>query len=286
MEPSSARKMHRTLEPYHGMIYFVPEGPEEYGALGLDEGGAYFVVRSAALGVVPPEVVIATFYNFEPGFVRQSLSGVWEDRSPGEVIEARYRVADRALRRMLGDEIAGHSMALAAAQAREAAEGLDPSGRPLFAGHASLPWPEEPHLQLWHAVTLLREYRGDGHVAALANREVGPCEALVLHAGTGEVSAGILRATRRWSDDEWAEAVVGLTERGLLADDGALTAAGQTFRGAIEEDTDRLALAPWRPLGDDGCGQLRRAVRPFSRAIVSAATFAAATSARAAGGSR
>ena len=42
-EPSAAavrgRKCWRTLEPYHGMIYFVPEAEEEYSAIGVEGRG-------------------------------------------------------------------------------------------------------------------------------------------------------------------------------------------------------------------------------------------------------
>ena len=34
------------------------------------------------------------------------------------------------------------------------------TGRPLYAGHADLAWPDAPHLVMWHALSLLREHRG------------------------------------------------------------------------------------------------------------------------------
>jgi hypothetical protein len=273
MEPTVARQMHRTLEPYHGMIYFVPEGTEEYRALGLDDRGAYFVVRAAAMGAVPAEVVIATFYNFEPGLVHRAIDGVWDTVDPATVVDARYRAADRALRRVLGDVIGSAEVEQAAALAREATEGLDPAGRPLFAAHASVDWPDEPHLDLWHALTLLREYRGDVHVAALVMAGVGPCDALVLHAGTGEVPVEMLRLTRAWSDQQWADAIASLAERGLVEADGALTEKGAAYRDAVEQGTDMRDLAHWEALGEERCQELRHLVRPWSKAIVASGTF-------------
>jgi hypothetical protein len=273
MEPTVARQMHRTLEPYHGMIYFVPEGTEEYRALGLDDRGAYFVVRAAAMGAVPAEVVIATFYNFEPGLVHRAIDGVWDTVDPATVVDARYRAADRALRRVLGDVIGSAEVEQAAALAREATEGLDPAGRPLFAAHASVDWPDEPHLDLWHALTLLREYRGDVHVAALVMAGVGPCDALVLHAGTGEVPVEMLRLTRAWSDRQWADAIASLAERGLVEADGALTEKGAAYRDAVEQGTDMRDLAHWEALGEERCQELRHLVRPWSKAIVASGTF-------------
>jgi hypothetical protein len=230
------------------------------------------------MGTVPAEVVMATFYNFEPSLVRRALDGVWAHISPAEVIAARFRAADRSLRRVLGDDVDGAAMVATAATAREVALRCAPAGRPLFAGHAALSWPDAPHLILWHALTLLREYRGDGHVAMLVNFDVAPCEALVLHAATGEVSEEALRVTRSWSDDDWAAAVSSLAARGLVRstnDGGAVefTEAGRELRQTIESETDRLALGPWEPLGEEGCAELRQTIRPWSRAIVEGGTF-------------
>jgi hypothetical protein len=126
---------------------------------------------------------------------------------------------------------------------------------------------------LWHAVTLLREYRGDGHIAVLTTEGIGPCEALVLHAATGDVPAGTLRSSRAWSDDEWRTASDGLRDRGWVDASGALTDAGRTHRSAVELRTDQLASAPWAHLGADACHRLRTLVRPMSRAVVEAGTF-------------
>src|SRR3954464_13039840 len=164
-----ARAAHRYLEPLHTLVYFVPEGSERYAALGIKGGmRGYFASRSAAFGQVPAEVVIATFYNFAPAQVRTAIPSVWETSTPAEMLAARIDVADTALRRLLGDEVTdGEEMAEAAALAREATPPTGIVGRPLYAGHAALPWPDPAHLQLWHAATLLREHRGDGHIAAL-----------------------------------------------------------------------------------------------------------------------
>ena len=163
-----ARRAHRVLEPIHTLIYFVPEGGERYAALGVTGGmRGYFASRSAALGVVPAEVVVATFYNFSPTHVAKAIPSVWEATTPEQVLAARLDAVDAALQRLLGDAVPSEEMAEAAGLAREAAESADVVGRPLFAAHASLPWPEQPHLALWHAATLLREHRGDGHIAAL-----------------------------------------------------------------------------------------------------------------------
>lgn len=271
-----ARKQWRTLEPYHGIVYFAAEAEERYTAAGLEPGRmGYFASRAAPLGAVPAEVVIATFFNFSPDLVCSVIPRAWTLAAPEQVLEARLAAAGAALARVLGpSEIGSDEMAEAAELARAAADSCTMPGRPLYAGHASLPWPEPPHLVLWHAVSMLREFRGDGHIAAMVAEGVtSGCEALVIHAGTGEVPARMLQASRAWSDDAWATAVSALVDRGWLTPDGALTDGGRAHRQRVEDMTDATSMAPWQAIGSDGCDRLRRLVRPWSKAIVESGTF-------------
>jgi hypothetical protein len=273
MDALTARKTWRTLEPIHGAIYFASEAAEEYATIGLDDAmTGYFASRSAPMGPVPAEVVIATFFNFDPEFVRRSMDGVWERVSPADVTAARLRAADRMIRRLAPAHVESETVVEAAALARTAALAAAerPEGRPLFAGHASLSWPDQPHLVLWHAQTLLREYRGDGHVAALTIEGLDGCEALVSHAATGDVSADILRATRQRTGDDWLAAEERLRERGWLDPDLDVTELGRERRRWIEARTDELAAAPYDAIGVDGCERLRTLSRPISQAMMAA----------------
>jgi hypothetical protein len=277
VSPLTARKTWRTLEPLHGMVYFAPEAADSYGRLGLEGQSGYFASRSAPMGAVDAGTVVATFFNFRPSLVRESMDGVWGRVTPGAVLGARTRVAGDALRRMLGDAAGSDDLRTAADLARRAALRAceRTEGRPLFAGHADLPWPDGPVETLWHAQTLLREFRGDGHIAQLVDREIDGIEALVLHEATGELPVSLLRQTRGWTDEEWAAAATRLVERGWLRPEGtaehlALSEEGAKVRGAIEEATDRLAVPAYEALGEEGCEQLRGLVRPFSRTVVAA----------------
>jgi hypothetical protein len=278
---STARKMWRTLEPYHGMIYFVPEAGESYAGVGLRGARAgYFASRSAAMGAVPAEVVIATFFNFEPGLVRKAMFGAWDAVTPTALVEARFDAADRALRRLLGEPtVKGAEVREAAELAQAACEACRPEGRPLFAGHAALAWRDEPHLVLWQAITRLREFRGDGHVAALTVEGITGVQALLLHAASGDVPAAVLQASRAWPDLSWLAAADDLRARGWLTDEAGFTDEGRRRRQWVEDRTDELATAPWAALGDEACARLRDLVRPLSRAIVDAGTFPMRTSA-------
>ncbi|WP_307798319.1 SCO6745 family protein [Actinoplanes flavus] len=269
---SPSRLAWRVTEPLHAMVYFVPEAPERFAAFGLSPMDGYFASRGAAFGPVGPEIVAATFYNFNPARVARALPAAWAKASPEQLIQARLEAADAALTRGLGaDVVAGPEMAEAAELARTAAEAAArlPHGRPLFAAHSALPWPEAPHLVLFHAQMLLREFRGDGHVAALLANGVSGLDAIVMHAASGEVDGRFLRATRGWSREQWAEAEDDLRRSGLYGDDG-LTPAGVALRAHIEERTDAVAEAAYRAIGDEGCLRLASLTRPLSRTIVKA----------------
>lgn len=273
MDPTIARKTWRTLEPVHGAIYFVPEAREEYAAIGIDDRmRGYFASRAAPMGAVPAPVVIATFFNFDPDLVRASMEGVWDQVSPETISAARLKAVDRMLRRFVPEGVDGPDIIEAAELARDAALAAceRSEGRPLFAGHAALAWPDEPHLVLWHAQTLLREFRGDGHIAALTVEGLNGCEALVTHAAAGDVSSEILRATRQRTGDDWLVAEERLRSIGWLDPDLAFTELGRQRRAWIEERTDELAAAPYDAIGVDGCERLRELVRPISTAMASA----------------
>ncbi len=275
MEPNVARKTWRTLEVYHGAIYFVPEARDAYAAIGVtDRMMGYFGSRAAPLGRVPAEVVISTFFNFHPKLVSDRIPAVWNIVTPDQILGARFSAADAMLRRILGTAIDSPEMAEAARLARSAAEQCTPDGRTLYAGHASLNWPSQPHLALWHAITLLREYRGDGHIAAMTAEGLDGCEALVTHAASGDVPAATLKTSRQWPDDEWNAAVERLRSRGWIVSESEFTPEGAEHREWIETRTDELALPPWEAIGEIGCSRLRELVRPYSRTIVESGELA------------
>lgn len=279
--PALARDAWRLAEPLHGMIYFAPEARERFDALGIDAAAGYFASRGGAFGPVGPGPVVATFYNFNPELVARALPAVWRTATPAATLAARLDAADAALTRGLGDAIRSPEVAEAAGLARLAAESAAPhaAGRPLFAAHAALDWPERPHLVLWHAVTVLREFRGDGHVASLLVAGLTGLQSLVLHAASGEVNGGFLRSSRGWSREQWAEQAAVLRERGLL-DGEELSELGRDLRARLEADTDRLAAPAYQALGERRCARLAELVRPLSRTIVKAGFFAAASAPR------
>lgn len=274
METSTARKAKSALEALHALIYFAPEAEQRFTGLGLEQGRmSYFAGRSAPMGPVGPGVVAATFYNFNPAVITESIPRAWSIASPSDVVAARFDAADAALRRLLGDDVVGSEAVTEAAElAREASEGAAPEGKPLYAAHADLAWPELPHTRLWHAISLLREFRGDAHLAALQDAGLTGLQALVLQVATGEgLNEKFSKATRGWSDEEWSAAKEKLAARGLI-DDG-LTEQGRQLREDVEAATDAMSMGPWRHLGQEKVERLLGRGAELSRTVAKAGAF-------------
>ncbi|MFP5298853.1 MAG: SCO6745 family protein [Actinomycetota bacterium] len=266
MDRSIARRLWQLAETIHAVVYFEPRVKEIYGAAGLKGYWmGYFASRSAALGPASPELVQATFYNFHPDMIGRAIPDAWRFSTPEKVLAARNEVALTALQRLLR-EVEPSSVEEAGRLLVTAASAADPAGRALFAAHASLPWPDDPYLSLWHACTLLREFRGDGHNACLTAAGIDGCEAHVLFTASGGVDREVLQRNRGWSDEEWAAAEQRLRARDLLADIG-ISEAGRTLRAMIEADTDRLTLQAWGAVEQD-VDRLIDAMTPIVVAIV------------------
>ena len=270
-----ALDMWRVLEPYHVVVYFVPEARELYADAGLKGYWmGYFASRSAPMGTVGSEVVLATFHNFAPRMVRRAIPDAWSFSTPERVLFARLRVADAALRRLLGDEVAESAeVAEAASLARRVVEAADPVGRPLFAAHAGLPWPQEPHLALWHGASALREHRFDGHVAALVTHGVGGLESHLLAVGAGRNVREGIQPARGFTDEEWEAGVARLQARGWLDARGALTDAGRRVDEQVQSETDALAQPPYDAAGPEATARLHALMAPLSDRILAAGTI-------------
>ncbi|GAA4238180.1 hypothetical protein GCM10022254_53050 [Actinomadura meridiana] len=258
--PASARWMWHQLEPLHALFWYSPEVFAEAETLGYDvreRWPSYFAWRAAPLGAAGPRTVAAAFYSFSPRMVADHVPAAWAVASPDRVLAARLRAVDRMYRTLLD----GLDVSEAADLARAAAEAASTAGRPIAAANADLPWPDEPHLVLWHAIGILREQRGDGHVAALLTAGLDPVEALVSFAAVGAAPVETF-ASRGWTDDEWSAARDRLASRGLVLPDGTATDRGRELRDSVERTTDDLAYEPWRTLGPDKADRLAELAMP------------------------
>ncbi|MGV0812745.1 hypothetical protein ABQF34_12365 [Mycolicibacterium boenickei] len=274
--PALARRFFDRLEPVHAVTYFAPESRAALAA--LDYPGfwmGYFAARSAPLGVVPAELVAATFYNFTTERVAKALPAAWDKASPAQLLQVRSDSAAAALRRSGVTD--SEATRLAADLAAKAARTAPLGGRPLYAANRALPWPEDPIAKLWHAVTLLREQRGDAHIAVLVAEGISGRESNVLHAAAGRVPREMIMRSRDYDDEQWERYTDQLRSRGLLDGRGELTAAGHDIKQAIEERTDALALAALDALTDDEVTTLFAALTPITRQVVAAGDVPAAT---------
>ncbi|MFD8232301.1 hypothetical protein ACFV20_10490 [Streptomyces sp. NPDC059696] len=278
LEPRAGRRCHTVLNSLHATHYFSPDLGRELGAVGVtDPRAVNFAVRAAALGPVGAGAVTAAFYNYKHELVARYVPAVWETATPAQVLAARTRAVDTTLRRLLGEEaLASAEMAEAARLALRAAEAGSRAARPLYSAHADLPVPAEPHLAYWHAATLLREHRGDGHLAALMSAGLDGLEAMVTHTATGKgMTPKWVCATRGWSREDWDAATERLRGRGLLDAFGDLTERGVALRREIEEETDRLDRAPYEHLGPEGVARLTELGGTFAQAALAAGAYPA-----------
>jgi len=274
---ATPRELWQVTEGIHAVAYFAPEVAEAVAATGVRGWWrGYFAGRAAPMGAVGAAVVTATFANFAPAMVEHNVPSAWASASPRTVARARLRGIDDALHRVDGDGALSASVEPVLALLERAADAAPALGRPLAAawaahrvevlaevgGHCS------SLLRAWLAVTVLREDRGDGHVAALADAGLDGCEAHVTLVGTGRVPGEMMRAARGWTEHEWEAASGRLVARGLLHPEGRLTLAGMQARTAIEDATDRAAHKAWGVLDDAerarGVEQLAPASRLFA----------------------
>ncbi len=224
----------------------------------------YFAGRSAPLGAIGPEVVAALFYNFAPSRVARALPDAWGFAPPEAALTARREGSQAALRRALGDI----DVADVASLTRRAAESAPPEGRALFAANAALPWPDDSLAVLWHAATLLREHRGDGHVAVLTAAGIAGREANVLHSSWGGAPPEFMAVGRDYDEAEWATNVTALSARGLLTTDGVLTDDGAAFKAELEDSTDRIAVSAYDSLDDGEIERLIAGLTPLAKTVI------------------
>ncbi len=275
--PRTARRLFERFEPVHAVTYFTPEARSAFEAVGFRGFWmAYFAARSAPLGNVPAPLVTAVFYNFAPTHVARALPDAWRFGSPAEALQARQTSAVAALNRC--GITADDATATAARLLEQAARNAPLDGRSLFAANLALPWPEEPVAKLWHAATLLREQRGDGHVALLVGAGIGGRESNVLHCAADRVPREFIVRSRQYDDVEWQACVERLVERGLLDEKSeALTPEGAALKQQLEEQTDRLALAAFAALDDDDLELLFRTLTPLTRKVLAGGDIPVAT---------
>jgi hypothetical protein len=262
---ATARRLRNVTEPIAAGVYFAPEAISGYGELGLDYFEGYFCSRSACLGAAPWSVVCAAFGAFKPEAVQKAVTAGWTKATPEQLLAKRLAGATAQLERLIGDVADPGDVARATEILYSMTDGVDPSGRMLYSGLSVLPRPDTPFGALWHAADLVREHRGDGHIAAWIPH-VDSTEITVLTEFAWGIPPRSYVFTRGWNEEEVDAAYERLRSRGLMDDDG-LTEAGSALRESIERETDLAARAPVDNLGDRA-DELFALLGPWARAIV------------------
>lgn len=269
----TARRMFELVEPIGVLPYgdgALGEVVEALGLRGIWDG--YFAGRAAALGPVPAEVVHALFYNFFPGEVARHIPHVWEVTTPEAAFAAREDGCVGVLRGILDDVATTPGFARAADLLAQAAMSAPTEGRAMYAALRGLPLPEEPIARLFRGATLLREHRGDGHVAALVSHGIGGTESHFLAAiAVGMQGADFGRVHHR----PRAELVAiedGLRVRGLVDGSGRFTADGRETKDRIEALTDELAQPPYDVLTGAELQELVAELEPIAVCLTAGAT--------------
>jgi 3-hydroxyisobutyrate dehydrogenase len=266
VSPELGRQLWQCYELIHDLTYFSPHSISQARALGFKGYWmGYFGFRAAALGPVGPAPVHALFYGFSPRRVHRALPDAWQYGTPAQALAAREAAVDSALVELFDPD--SDELAEAAELAWQAAQGADITGRALAAANQALARPKLRHVALWQATTVLREHRGDGHVAVLVSRQLDPIEAHLLKCATGETDEAQLRMARGFDDAEWAAGRTRLIRRQLIDASGRLTDRGNAEHRAVEAATDLAAVQPWQALGAPASRRLLTLLEPMAEKV-------------------
>ncbi|WP_298208280.1 hypothetical protein [Ferrimicrobium sp.] len=259
------------LETLHDLTYFAKECRESYKALGVSDSWArYFGGRAAPMGRVEPGVVTAVFYTFSHRNVEAAIPSVWQIAAPEQFVGARFEGLLAAWNRIMESTPLAPSqeaLARAAEIATKISVDGERSGHPLYAANLSLRPPEDPTSRLFHAATLIREYRGDCHNNLLSVNQINGCEAHILMVAIGAEKRSTAQPSRGYTDDEWNDGVESLASRGLIRKDETITMEGRAFRSDLERRTNVLMAPLFDAVSDGELAELQALGAPIEMAI-------------------
>jgi hypothetical protein len=268
---SMARRMFELVEPIGVIPYSADEPNEAMFALGFTNyWDTYFAGRAAPLGLVSAELVDALFYNFAPGEVARHIPKVWQTTTPEAAIAARQKGCVKAMRRILGDHVDSPAFARATELLLRAATSAPFEGRPMYAALRAISVPDEVVARFFHAASLLREHRGDGHIAALMSEGVGGLEAHVLFALDMNMSAEKFGRIHHLPAAQLAAVIDGMHDRNLIGDDGWLSERGRAVKQRVEALTDDLAAKPYGALEPHELDELVTTLEPLATLLLAA----------------
>jgi hypothetical protein len=272
-----ARRLRDALEPVAMHAVWSRQTNEALAALGLNFLTGYVWGRASGMGEPAAAVVVSAFAVFEPGLITALYEEARGKVARTDLVEARDEATAASLRAVLGDaDTSGAVSAL-----RRGIDAADGTGRPLFSGLASQPWPQDPAGQLWRACDIIREHRGDTHVAACVAAGLDPVAMNILT----ELYLGLplygYSASRAWPQETLDATADDLRGSGLLEGD-RLSKEGRRLREDIEARTDAGQRAVVNAIGADLDGVVSQ-LEAWSAACVEAKLFPPSIHKRAAG---
>jgi len=262
------RDLRNLCEPIGANVYFAPEAHANYAKLGLaGYGPGYFCSRGASLGRPSGLVVTAAFGVFSPAVVVPAVEEGWSKTTPEAILAARYDGATASLRRLFGEPDA-KQLSRAVELLRRGLDAAEGPGHALFSGLKSLPFPEEPLGQLWRCCDMVREHRGDSHIAVWTKAMVAPVEIQLMSELQMGIPLKTYSATRGWTVAQMDATLDGMRAKGWMEGD-VFSAEGRRFREQLEAETDAMEVPTVEAIGGD-LDELLEILRPWARAIVSA----------------
>lgn len=279
---SDARRLRDALEPVATIGWWSREASSAVTALGHDFFDGYVWGRAASLGAdVDPSIVVAAFGVFEPSMIAAVYAHGRSVSTREAVLTAR---ADGAAHGLSAATVGVPESIIAQVgdNLLDALRDLDSAGRPLFSALRALPTPVSAHGRVWRAAELVREHRGDGHIAAFVAAGLTAIEINVLTEVWLEFDVGEYSSTRAFPPDRITETANRLGGLGLLDASRQLTDTGRSLRNQIEAATDDSQSALVAALGDDLAETIVGAER-ISAAVLAAQAAPADPRKRAAG---
>lgn len=252
----TARRLWQLTEPIHALTYFSSLAAQSFESAGLRGfWRGYFASRAAPLGQVEAAPVTAIFFGFHHDFVQRALPNIWNHVSPSDALEARTIGSRAAIQSLCGPaEVSTDVLVRVGEILMPAVTAAATEHRPLGLANALLEPPSDPASVVWHACTVIREHRGDGHVSTLHTHDLDPCEASTLKCAVSGTDVELIASVRGWPQEAWVAARERLEARQLVvAGTVALEATdnGRELTAAVEAATDALAAAPFVAIADD-----------------------------------
>jgi hypothetical protein len=202
--------------------------------------------------------------------VARHIPKVWRTTTTESAITARQSGCAAALRRILGDRVDTPEFARVTELLIKAATSAPVDGRPMYAALRAIPIPDDMVVRFFHAASLLREHRGDGHIAALMIENVGGLESHVLFALYLDMPAEKFGRIHHLPATQLAAVIDGMSDRDLIGAHGWLTEQGRAVKERVESLTDDLAAQPYESLEPGELHELMATLEPLASLLLGA----------------